>query len=307
MTDTANKNYTADKKDLSPREVYEARMEEWEEVEDLVIGYQKQFDENADAKTKEASQNAADELIRRFQPLFKKYLILIKSGQINWEDKEMKLFISSFMDDERLIKALKRPKQKANFRKEIYQKFNFVKETYGAADEMEITTDLQMLFLKLAKRYKQLGRSFCGYLYNCYRFEVLRHITAYIKNPINIPYRHIEYEDYIKYEEEPSVETNYEDSFYENAMGIPDHTWISGLNCSEIFNVLTPMERKLIVKYYLEDWNDRQISEVFSIHINTVNQKRRNAVRKLAKAYGISARDIKRNRKSGKKAIMPAY
>lgn len=296
--DTADKTVTDVEEQL-------AREKEWAEVEELVMHYKKQFEDDATDDQRFISQAAAEELLNRFYPLFKKYLILLRSGQIDFNDKEMKLFVASFMDEEALKSALKRPKQKAEYRAKIYQKFNFVKETYGSVSEEEILVDLQSIFLEMARRYKQMGKSFCGYLYNSFRYEVSRLIKRFTKNPINIPYKHTEFEDYMRFSEEPSVVHDFEDKYYENSVGIPDMTWIAGQSCSDLFNVLTPIERKLIIKYYLEEWNDRQISEEFGIHINTVNQKRRQAISKLAKALNIDESDIKRNRKSGKKAIMP--
>ena len=87
-------------------------------------------------------------------------------------------------------------------------------------------------------------------------------------------------------------------------MGIPDLTWINGTSCSDIFQELEPLERKLLIKYYLEDYNDKQIAEEFSMHINTVNQKRRRAVIKLAQLMGVDEKKIKRSRKSGKQAML---
>lgn len=301
---SANPN-TADKTGKEHEEQTISREEEWAEVEALVMEYKKQFEDDATDKQKEVSKAAAEELLERFYPLFKKYLILLRSGQIDFNDKEMKAFVSSFMDEDSLKRALKRKKQKAEYRAQIYQKFNFVKETYGSVPEDEILVDLQSIFLGMAKRYKQMGRSFCGYLYNSFRYEVSRHIKRFTKNPINIPYKHTQYEDYMKSSREPSIENDFGDKYYEDSLGIPDMTWIQGQSCSDLFAILSPMERKLIVKYYLEEWNDRQISEEFGIHINTVNQKRRKAVGKLANALNIDEKDIKRNRKSGKKAIMP--
>ena len=305
MTTLSANSNTADKTGKEHEERTISREEEWAEVEELVMEYKKQFEDGVSDSQRKSSQTAAEELLQRFYPFFKKYLILLRTGQIDFNDKEMKAFVSSFMDEDSLKKALRRKKQKAEYRAQIYQKFNFVKETYGSIPENEILMDLQAIFLGMARRYKQVGRSFCGYLYNSFRYEISRHIKRFAKNPINIPYKHTEFEDYMKFSKEPSIENDFEDRYYENSLGIPDMTWIQGESCSELFLILTPMERKLIVKYYLEDWNDRQISEEFGIHINTVNQKRRRAVGKLAEALNIDPSQIKRNRKSGKKAIMP--
>jgi DNA-directed RNA polymerase specialized sigma24 family protein len=295
-----------DTEELTEKEKRAKREKEWAEIENLVVQYQAQFYPNADYIVLEHSKKAAEELIKKFYPLFKKYLVLLKSGQIDFNDGEMKMFIASFIDEETLKNALQRRKQKAIFRQQIYQRFNFIKETYGSLPEEEIKIDLDVIFLEMAKRYKQIGRSFCGYLYNSFRYEVSRHIKKFTRNPLNIHYRNCEYEDYMRSTEEVAIEEDcFEDKFYENSIGIPDLSWISGKNCSDIFQCLTPLERKLLVKYYMEEWNDRQIAEEFGIHINTCNQKRRQAVAKLAAVLGINEEDIKRNRKSGKKAIIP--
>ena len=294
---------TADKaQDLDD---FDERKREWSEIEELVAECKKQFEENTDEKQVEKSKQAASELLERFTPLFKKYLQLIKTGQVNFDDKETKLFVASFMDDPSLKRALKRRKQKAQYRAQIYQKFNFVKETYGSLSEDEILVDMQMIILKMAKRYKPMGRSFCAYVYNSFRHEMSRHIKEFTRNPINIPYKKVEYEDYMSKTEDQKIEECFEDKFYEDTMGIPDMAWIAGETCSDIFADPTPIERKILIKYYMEHWNDRQIAEEYGIHINTVNQKRRRACAKIAEKLGLAEDDIKRNRKSGKKAILP--
>lgn len=269
--------------------------------------YKKQFDENATIDEIEDAKETGWQLLERFNPLFKKYSSLIRTGKIDFGDREMKRFVSSFIPEPELKRALKRPKATSKFCHPINKRFNFIVETYGQLAEDDITTDLRMLFLVLAKRYKQMGKNFCAYLYNSFCWEVSRHITKFIKNPANIPYRKVEYEDYMQTCSEQAIENSFEDKIYENSQGIPDITWVNGESCSDLFLTLTPLERKLVVKYYLEDYNDRQISELYSMHINTVNQKRRKAVAKIAEATGHDISQVKRNRKSGKKALLTHY
>lgn len=281
-------------------------QEEWHEVEDLVMTYQSQF---TDENKREVADTAMMSLLDRFYPLFRKYLILIKSAQINFNDPEMRRFVFNFIGDPKLKSALKRKTQSITTRTPIFQRFSFIKETYGTLDESEIMNDLKFLFMILARRYKQMGRNFCGYLYNSYCYEVARHVKKFIDNPANIHYRNMEYEDYMqKAADEFTVEDiPFEERLFENEIGIPDTSWISGLGCSEVFEQLTPLERKLIVKYYLEDFNDRQIAEKLGMHINTVNARRRSAVERIADILGIDRSKIKRNRKSGKRPLMATY
>ena len=297
---------TQDDQTTDEKSCWQKRLQEWAEIENIVIEYQKQFTPGASEYQIEISKEAAAKLLDKFYPVIKKYQVLIKSGKIDFKDPEMRSFVSSFIDSNHLKNALaNRISMTGDYQQEIYKKFYFVKESYGYLQEDEIMVDLQVLLLALAQRYKDMGRHFCAYVYNSYKFEVSRHIKKFTKNPLNIHYKNIEYEDYMSSYEEQAIQDDFEDKFYENSIGIPDISWIQGKNCSEIFSKLSNMERKLLVKYYGEEWNDRQISESFGIHINTVNQKRRQAVAKIAQKLGIPENEIKRNRKSGKKAILP--
>lgn len=287
-------------------EKIEQRITEWIEIENLVLTYQKQFKEHATKKDITEAKKAGEVLLERFSPFLKKYSTLLKTGQINWNDMETKQFISSFIDDIELKKALGRKKQTAFYRNEIHQRFNFVVETYGALDEDEMKLDLQSLLLTIARRYEQIGKNFCAYVYNSYRYEVARHIKKFVKNPLNITYKNLQYEDCINGANDYGIQNSYEDNYYEDLTGIPNMSWIQGQNCSDLFSCLSPLDRKILVKYYLEEWKDGQIAENLGMHINTVNQKRRSAAKVIADKLGLDLNSIKRTRKSGKRAILPA-
>lgn len=289
----------------SKDELFDKRKEDWEEIELLVLTYQRQFVDGSTSTEKRKARTAAEKLLKKFSPLFKKYTTLLKTGQIDWDDAEMKNFVCNFIDDKELQRALRRKRQAAKYRGEIYNKFNFIKETYGSLTEDEIKIDLQSLLLVIAKRYKQVGRNFCSYVYNAYRYEVCRHIQKHLKNPLNIPYRNIKYEDYINGENDKDLEHSYEDTYYEDLTGIPDISWVTGQNCSECFNNLSPLDRQILIKYYLEEWNDKQIADEFGMHINTVNQRRRSAAKKVANNRNVDCSNIKRTRRSGMKAVLP--
>lgn len=279
---------------------FEEKQEEWTDIENYVQLYQKQFAPDATEQDMALAKDAALELITRFNPLFKKYIMLFKTGQIDFKDSDVKTFISTFIDDPRLHRALKRQKSRTEYRSDIYKRFGFVIETYGQLPEEDILIDLQMLLLVLAKRYKQVGKNFCAYVHNCFRYEVSRHIKKYIKNPINISYKNISYEDTTNGMGDSELNLIHEDVYLEPSNGIPNATWISGDTCSDVFNILSPLERKIIVKYYCEEYNDKQIADSLGLHINTVNQKRRQAVSVLATELNIDLSMVRRNRHSGR-------
>lgn len=276
----------------------EMSQKEWQLIDENVIAFQQQFLPGASLEDKIKAKEASDYLIFKFSPLFRKYITLIKYGQIDFTDVEMKQFVALFIDDYELKKALNRKKQKSEYKADIYKRFNFILETYGLLAEDDILSDLNMCFLTLCKRYRNVGKNFCAYVYNSYRYEVARHIKKFTKDPGNIKYKLLHYEDSINGQ-------SYEDSYHEDTMGLPDYTWINGQGCSDIFSDLSTIQRKILIKYYLEDWNDKQIAEYTGLHINTINQKRRLATEILANKTGISIDDILRSRKSGRKASLP--
>jgi DNA-directed RNA polymerase specialized sigma24 family protein len=281
----------ANKKKFKPTE---EELQEWNEIEELVIQYQTYVDiDNSKCK------DAVSELLNRFTPLFKKYILLIKHNQLDFNDMEQKSFASLFIEDTILRRMLNRKVTPVQYKSDIYQRSNFIKETYGTNSEEDILYDLYICFLNVAKRYKQVGKNFCAYLHNVYKYEVARFIKAYIKNPLSVPYKNFQYEDYINGQEDITFIEEQENSYYESITGLPDISWILGETCANEFYCLTSLQRKIIVKYYLEDWSDRQIAESLGVQTSSINGKRREAVNTLCKIYNIDPSTLKRVRKSG--------
>lgn len=285
----------ANKKKFEPTE---KEIKDWNEVEELVIQYQTYINSN-DPNEKELCKAPAEELLNRFAPLFKKYMLLIKHNQIDFNDMEQKSFVSLFMEDINLRRVLNRKVTPPSYRSDIYLKANFIKETYGSNSEQDIINDLYICFLKIAKRYKQVGKNFCAYLYNVFKHEVARMIKANIKNPLSIPYKNFQYEDYVNGSEDNYQIEIYEDTYYESSTGLPDLSWVLGDTCGFEFVYLSPLQRKILVRYYLEDWSDRQIAESMGVQTSMINLRRRQALQILCEEFDIDINNLKRTRKSG--------
>ena len=146
----------ARKKKFEPTE---EELREWNEIEDLVMQYQNNLD-----KDKETCKIATNELLIRFMPLFKKYILLIKHNQLDFEDMEQKSFTSLFIEDKILRRMLNRKVTPVKYKSDIYQKSNFIKETYGTNSEEDILYDFrnghnQQMF--------QIAYWSNGYPFNC--------------------------------------------------------------------------------------------------------------------------------------------
>lgn len=245
---------------------------EWQEIEELVIQYQKCFYDQS-PETLRKSQQASEELILRFQPLFSKYIRILTKGEINFYDPETRAFVFSFID-----KATR--SHYPHNKKDIVYKFKFIIKTYGALTSKEILSDITEIFMKLLKRYKQVGRSFCGYLYNAFHHEMSRHVKKFIANPINITYNLDEYKEYVDaYQLIDDFIADYHDK--KEVLGLE---WINGTECEIFFKDLSVMDRKILMEYYINDQNDKEIGDNFGIDMNTANKRRRKALSKLLKA-----------------------
>lgn len=280
----------------------EERLKEWNQVEELVLIYQKHLNDPVDSIL---SKEAADILLQKFSPLFKSYLTVIKYNQIDWNSKEQKIFICQFVGDRNLKKALNRKKTSSDFKAKIYNAFNFVSATYGTSLEEDILADLYLCFLILMKRYKQTGKNFCAYVANCYHYEISRYIKKQISNPLVVNYKNYKYEDIVNGNNDHELDFIHEDNYYESMTGLPDYTWINGDTCSDIFCDFSPCQRKILIKYYLEDYNDRQISEMFGTNVGNINSKRRSAINELCMLRCVDKSNLPRKRKSGRKVNLP--
>jgi predicted DNA-binding protein YlxM (UPF0122 family) len=144
-----------------------------------------------------------------------------------------------------------------------------------------------------------MGKNFCAYLYNVFRHEVARMIKAQIKNPLSVPYKNFQYEDYVNGSEDAGLAESYEDVYYESITGLPDASWILGDTCGFEFTCLSSLQRKILIRYYLEDWSDRQIAESMGVQTSMINLKRRQALQILCEEFDVDINSLKRTRKSG--------
>ena len=76
-------------------------------------------------------------------------------------------------------------------------------------------------------------------------------------------------------------------------------SWIFGDTCGFEFTFLTALQRKILVRYYLEDWSDRQIADSLGVTVSLVNLRRRQALELLCNEFDVDITKLKRTRKSG--------
>ena len=261
-----------------------ASKQEYEEIETLVFSYQ-----NGDL-------SAGEKLIEIFNPYMIKYLRLIKDGFVNLKDKDTRRFIGLFMNDCEAKKKLNKSLQSSETRNKAHIAVSMIGSLCKDLPEEDIMQELIVILLMVAKRYKKKSPkvNFCGYLYNIYKYELYRRINQMTSDPIVRSDLNLSYDDdsYVMeediYENEPTIYTSEPLMVFDEDLG---NSWIRGITCSELFEILDPTQRLILRLSYYDNLSDIEIGQKMGIHRNTVRAQRNNAVDIIRKNLGDSGED----------------
>lgn len=279
-------------------------IKEYKEIHDLVYEYQ------------DGSQVAAKFLLMNFKTFLNKYCSLIKFGQYNLDHYSIRSFIKLFID-----KPSDRTKINSYFanssgRKVADETVARITGIFSNSSIEDIRQELYIIFFNMCSKYKDTKPSFHHYVKRNFHYYAYRHFEKITKDPLargHIVYKNIvsnsdfdrniqeiELDDILqdetidiemdqlltevemfynmKLSKTPSVKQK-SISIYDNAF--LNVNWINGITCSDIFKVLTPFERKILVMWYVENKTDSDIAEEFGVCRGTINKRRAIAKSKL--------------------------
>lgn len=212
-----------------------------------------------------------------------KYYRMLRFGKLDFKDYDSRAFISLFIEDRILGKALFQSYQYRPVKQAAVRKLGTIVESLKVLEDEDLKQDLRVLFLQQAMRYKKTNRSFGAYIYGSYRFAVKNYIKK-IQKPAE-PYIHMPKDlmrvadDQLKDDES---EVDLKDSIFAEAPMIMmdeelGNSWVRGLTCGEEFKDLTPLQRLIIKLNYYDGWSDGRIADKMGIHINTIFRQRTKA------------------------------
>jgi RNA polymerase sigma factor (sigma-70 family) len=248
----------------------------YQQIEKLVIEYQNH------------NPDAALELIELFNPLFNKYVKIIKTGAVDLSDYDSRFFISMFIIDPRLRSGVRNNYYLAKNRDAAYRVADFICNGCCSLSEEDLMQDFSIILLKLASGYKLKDRSFVSYTGTTFKYEVSQLIRKILGNPLTsaIP---------INLDNEETLDTRYihkndiivDDIFPSNEIDELDNNWVYGITCNEVFCELDNFERLILKMSYVDNMSDIEISEKTGYHRNWIGIRRRTAIEKLRqKIYG---------------------
>lgn len=198
---------------------------------------------------------------------------------------------------------------------------DMIKSYFSCLSKEDIKQEISNIFLDMSIRYKDTKPSFQNHIDKNFHFYVFRHFEKHTKDPLSrggcsqetllypnsiASIQHIDGDtslshiirdvqfdiDMTNKELEISIDQSIMNSLIPtlNTSSKPisilddsffDINWINGITCSEVFETLTPFERKILVMWYIEKKTDSQIAEEFGLCRGTINSKRAKAKDKL--------------------------
>jgi RNA polymerase sigma factor (sigma-70 family) len=226
-------------------------------------------------------ENAGGQLVALFEPLFNKYIKIIRKGIIDFNDYESRHFLSLFIADPKVRLNLKRKYQSKKTREIAYRTLTLINNAYIQIFDEDLYQELVLSFLNFVSKYK-VDKSFCAYLGSTFPYEVSQIVKKVLKNPISTAYIS-DFSDEILDLFGKAVEDSIDldDRFPSNDVEELSNNWIYGLTCSEAFETLTPFERLILKMFYLDKISDTSIGNKVGYHRNSIRTKRKAAVEKV--------------------------
>lgn len=259
---------------------------------------------------------ASDYIIKEFHELISKYENLIVYGKFDLEYVCLRRFLSLFMDNKQMRKSLGQYRFSPVIQRYICETATYVSQIIMKnCPQEDVYQILALTLLEMARRYKDYEKpSFHNYVDKCFHFHVFMAFKRYFTDPSDRLRADLcstlaegeEVKDLYDLIQDDSAAMAYDKSINEvdhamrlsstqdfvineNGVSVYDDAclnlnWINGATCTEIFKILSPFERKILILAYVENQPDREIANTFGLCRAAINRKRRGAIRKLQEA-----------------------
>lgn len=225
-----------------------------------------------------------EQLIAQYGNFINKYYFLIKNGNIDFSNYDIRCFLSCYVSDEGLSRSLRRGKYHSSETiASAYKVLRTLRHKLRNHNEKEMYHEILIPFLQLAQGYKQVGVGFDKYLYKAYKYELKRHLDNMKWDALDhggLLYRDISVEE--EWEEEIPEELVFE---MDEQFELSDPRWIHGHRSGEPFSDLKPHERYILVKYYYEEYTDREIARMLPFNPKSIQRIRKRLTTYLQNLY----------------------
>lgn len=276
----------------------------YDEIEVLVYAYQK------------GSKDAIETLLKHYEQYFLKFLQVLKptytvigrDGRKNVRHSKFDIynsiqrrFATAFMKSKEDRNSIRLYRKNSTVCVKVYKTVQHIRHLFARHDADDLLQTMRLIFIQMAKRHK--GKKFYNYISTTFPKQLFSHLIRSLDRfdfvPLDEEWLIVKYNYY--HEDEYRLEgpplKYYVNS---NEYTMYDVNWLNG-DCGEIFDCLTPHERKILKWYYEyktffdEDFmpeardifeerryrlkrTDSDIAEILGCSRKTVNEKRRHII-----------------------------
>lgn len=252
---------------------------------------------------KHGNKEAGKKIAESYRGFIWKYVNLICHGVFDINDSRLRRFVSLYSSN---VKDFNQYRHKKSVKENLTETSIRLTKLFSQYTEDEIRNELICSLLTMAKKYSDYERpSFHTYVERCFHFEIYRTLSKLIKDPITRQ----DYEEFIdegyleencsdeinsvlqEVDKELSIKYSSSAVIFDNYSVYDDETlndnWFNGITCSEVFNCITPFERKILVEHSVNKKTDSEIGDKYGLCRATINRRRLKAINKLKTALKI--------------------
>lgn len=214
------------------------------------------------------------ELIKKYHNFLNKYYVMFAEGVINFENYDLRYFLSCYLKDKEDRRSLR--KGKYHSKEDIanaYHVLKYLKKAFIGFNNKEIYHELLIPFLKCVNDYQEKNSHFKNYLYKTYKYNLMRHLNTLLFK------RHGYIESEKFFVSFPKDEEEKENTLVmDPGLELHHPLWLKGETARDPFNKFTREERLILIKYYLESKTDKEIGRLIGKSRKYINRKRNKIV-----------------------------
>jgi DNA-directed RNA polymerase specialized sigma24 family protein len=181
-------------------------------------------------------------------------------------------FLSLFLTDKDERKRLYARSLTPKDSEHLYKLATAVYMNMWTVSVEDIEHDLYLIILDMAKRYKNVGKGFISYIASSFHYEAFRCVWKYLATAA-LSYDNLDQNDDLLGAVIFSDKEGHETSVEALNGTVNTVEWVSGLFADAPFDNLSPQERLLVVRRFVEKHTLKQIAEEMGYSASGIAKK----------------------------------
>ena len=243
----------------------------------------------------QGNEKAGEELLRIFgchpqesvSKYIGKYYDLLRYGKMNFDNKELRRFISMFISDKQARVGLVNHYQPTEARAVAMAAVQNLVERFKVVEDEDLLQDLRLILIEQALRYEKQGtkKNFFGYIANSFMYRIKHYYKWVFADLLASATREfdVDVDNEIDEFSEIQIDDDWfvEDVYFANEQEELGFNWIHGKTTTFPFNQLSKYERTVLYLHDEKGMTDKEIAHTTGFHEDTIFSHRKKIKEKL--------------------------